>query len=117
MPTKGTDPASSVEEAMSQVTTRIDEEAIRAKAYELWQLRGCPEGDPGDDWVRAERLLLEEAAEREQRGGGVMSAANVVLDDEATLPSGMPVPNLQVPEETAGKAPAKAPKRRGNRRR
>jgi hypothetical protein len=100
---------------MSQVTTHIDEEAIRAKAYELWQLRGCPEGDPGDDWLRAERLLLEEAAERQHREMDAASSGPAEIarsyDDETTLPSGMPVPAPEAPD------PPKAAKRRGSRRR
>lgn len=56
----------------------IDEDAIRAKAYELWQLRGSPQGDAGEDWALAERLLRVEAT-----------------DSEVTLPMGMPVPELE----------------------
>ena len=31
---------------------------IAALAYELWQQRGCPEGSPDVDWLRAEAELL-----------------------------------------------------------
>ena len=107
---------------MSQATTHIDEEAIRAKAYELWQLRGCPDGDPGDDWLRAERLLLEEAAERTQREIEPApvtletGAAAALHDNDATLPSGMPVPTLDAPAESS-QARARGSNRRGSKRR
>jgi hypothetical protein len=31
--------------------------SVAARAYELWQLRGCPEGSPEVDWYEAEREL------------------------------------------------------------
>ncbi len=31
----------------------IDEARIRAKAYEPWQARGCPEGSGDQDWIEA----------------------------------------------------------------
>jgi hypothetical protein len=34
-----------------------DEHLIQHKAYELWQLRGCPAGNPEHDWFEALRLL------------------------------------------------------------
>jgi hypothetical protein len=41
----------------------LDEEAIRAKAHQLWLDRGCPPGEADQDWFEAERLLRAEAAE------------------------------------------------------
>ncbi|GEM_PF-1114660 len=43
-----------------QQQIHIDEARIRAKAYELWQARGCPEGSGDRDWIEAERLLRAE---------------------------------------------------------
>jgi hypothetical protein len=109
---------------MSQVTVDIDEDAIRAKAYELWQLRGCPEGGAEDDWERAERLLREEAAERKQtrshpRSDPEVPEPFVAGDDETTLPTGMPAPVLpEVAVESEPKPSTKrSAKRRSNRRR
>jgi hypothetical protein len=34
-----------------------DEQLIQRKAYELWQLRGCPAGNPEHDWFEALRQL------------------------------------------------------------
>lgn len=31
---------------------------IAARAYELWKLRGCPEGSPDVDWHQAENEIL-----------------------------------------------------------
>lgn len=30
---------------------------IAARAHELWQARGCPEGSPGEDWFQAVKEL------------------------------------------------------------
>jgi hypothetical protein len=36
-------------------TTRDD--AVAKLAYQLWLDRGCPEGSPEEDWLRAEQVL------------------------------------------------------------
>jgi hypothetical protein len=36
---------------------QIDEQAVRAKAHQLWIERGCPEGSAEQDWYAAQRLL------------------------------------------------------------
>ena len=33
------------------------ESLVRARAYELWQARGCPIGSGEEDWFRAEEEL------------------------------------------------------------
>lgn len=35
----------------------IREEAISKRAYQLWLERGCPEGSPEEDWLKAESEL------------------------------------------------------------
>ena len=42
----------------------IDQNAIRRRAYERWQQRGCPMGTADGDWLDAERELLGEQATR-----------------------------------------------------
>lgn len=37
-------------------------EAIRRKAYELWEMRGQPQGSPEVDWLAAELLMRAEGA-------------------------------------------------------
>ena len=37
-------------------------EAIRRKAYELWEMRGRPDGSPEVDWLAAELLMRDEGA-------------------------------------------------------
>jgi hypothetical protein len=32
-----------------------DHEQIASLAYQLWEQRGCPEGSPDEDWIRAEQ--------------------------------------------------------------
>jgi hypothetical protein len=36
-----------------------DENAVATRAFELWRERGCPEGSPEIDWLRAERELRD----------------------------------------------------------
>ena len=36
--------------------------AIAARAYELWQRRGCPQDSAEQDWIEAEAQLRREAA-------------------------------------------------------
>ena len=43
---------------------------LARRAYELWQARGCPEGDPMRDWFEAERLLVVERDAAATRADG-----------------------------------------------
>ena len=38
-----------------------DQEAIAARAYQLWLDRGCPDGTDQEDWYRAEQELRDAA--------------------------------------------------------
>lgn len=40
------------------------EAAIRARAYEIWERRGRPEGAGHDDWLQAEREIMAEHGKR-----------------------------------------------------
>lgn len=40
------------------------EAAIRARAYEIWERRGRPEGAGHDDWLQAEREIMSERDKR-----------------------------------------------------
>jgi hypothetical protein len=46
--------------------TNIDQHAIRTRAHELWQERGCPLGSADADWLRAEQELRAAAAARSE---------------------------------------------------
>ena len=46
---------------MEQSPGKLDEDAIRAKAYELWLEHGCPPGSAEADWLEAERLLAAQS--------------------------------------------------------
>ena len=35
---------------------------IAELAYQLWVKRGCPDGSPDEDWLRAEEELLHQRA-------------------------------------------------------
>jgi hypothetical protein len=39
----------------------IDNEAIRHRAYLIWQAEGCPEGRDHEHWLQAQRELCDEA--------------------------------------------------------
>ena len=39
---------------------------IAAKAFELWQAQGCPQGSADRDWLEAEAELQLQAASRER---------------------------------------------------
>ncbi|MBK6849535.1 MAG: DUF2934 domain-containing protein [Proteobacteria bacterium] len=42
----------------------LDQEAIRERAYQLWLDRGQSHGSSLEDWVEAERLLLQQGWRR-----------------------------------------------------
>jgi hypothetical protein len=50
-------PVTSDPDARPDPTETVDETAISARAYQLWQERGCPIGSPEADWFRAEGEL------------------------------------------------------------
>jgi len=41
-----------------EILSAFTHEEISARAYELWQERGCPEGSPEVDWFAAEKEIL-----------------------------------------------------------
>ncbi len=43
--------------ADSSVVGPLEHDDIAKLAYTYWQARGCPEGSPEEDWLRAERDL------------------------------------------------------------
>jgi hypothetical protein len=54
----------------------IDGEAIKRKAYELWEKRGRPLGSPEVDWIEAEMLLRGTAGV----DAGTTSVVNGIAD-------------------------------------
>ena len=47
----------------TQSSKHVTDQMICERAYQIWQLRGCPEGDGSTDWEIAKQQL-----ERESRG-------------------------------------------------
>jgi hypothetical protein len=39
---------------------------IAALAYKLWQMRGCPEGSPDEDWAHAAQQLRDRKESHQQ---------------------------------------------------
>ena len=44
------------------VAVAIDTQAVRRRAHQRWLDRGCPAGNPEQDWLEAERELRAESA-------------------------------------------------------
>jgi hypothetical protein len=55
-----------------------DEQLIQRKAYELWQLRGCPAGNPEHDWFEAVQQLRTAAHKPEQDVASVRADARAL---------------------------------------
>jgi hypothetical protein len=49
-------------EASEDAAPGLTNERVAAVAYQLWGLRGSPQGSPEDDWFEAERQLSQEIA-------------------------------------------------------
>jgi hypothetical protein len=54
----------------------IPKDEIARRAYEIWQNRGCPPGDGGQDWQKAEAELI---AARIGRNGSTQSRLRSLL--------------------------------------
>ncbi len=50
----------------NQAILGVTDDLIAKRAYELWQARGCPQGDGSDDWQLAKRQLLAETRRRQR---------------------------------------------------
>ena len=80
-----------------------DEHLIQRKAYELWQLRGCPAGNPERDWFEAVRLLTTAAQPKPEpqtdvasvRADAVALATQVQHAPAAAQPAAAPRDKLQ----------------------
>ncbi len=44
---------------LNSLLSALEHERIAALAYLYWRERGCPEGSPDDDWLRAEQHIRE----------------------------------------------------------
>lgn len=58
------------------MTTQPDREAIRQRAYQIWERRGRPGGSPEQDWYEAERELLAEEQESDDSASSVSQAVD-----------------------------------------
>jgi hypothetical protein len=55
---------------MKTAQCEVPQEDIARRAYEIWQARGCPDGDGSQDWQAAEAELI---AARVRRNGSTQS--------------------------------------------
>ncbi|MGD0302210.1 MAG: DUF2934 domain-containing protein [Bryobacteraceae bacterium] len=44
---------------LNALLAALEHERIEALAYSFWQERGCPEGSPDEDWLRAEQHIRQ----------------------------------------------------------
>jgi hypothetical protein len=71
---------------MEQHAGYIDESLVRAKAYELWLQRGCPQGSSEDDWYQAEQLLRTEP-QAPSVAAKEPASTGLVLEQDASTPT------------------------------
>ena len=50
----------------NQMELGVTDDTIAKRAYKLWEDRGRPQGDGGDDWQLAKCQLLAEARRRQR---------------------------------------------------
>ena len=62
---------------MADNKTQPDEQLIQRKAYELWELRGCPAGNPERDWFEAVRLLTTAAQSKPEKAAPTVPQTDV----------------------------------------
>ena len=92
------------------MSNSINEAAIRQKAYELWQARGCPEGTSDEDWYAAIEALQQAKEEGVQQTVTPEETPPVEEAKEAVAPAEIPPAVQETPPPPvvrAGKAPAK----------
>jgi hypothetical protein len=59
---------------MNTVEPFVPEEEIARRAYELWQSRGCPQGDGSEDWQAAKaELIARKFSRNSPTGRGFLS--------------------------------------------
>jgi hypothetical protein len=84
---------------------------IAARAYELWERRGRPEGSPDLDWAMAEKEISAEANDPEQP-----KAALAALQQEAAKFVTSASDKGPIPSTTENTLPAGTPNRSRPRR-
>jgi len=63
----------------------LDPEAVRERAYALWDARGRPEGSPDADWYEAEAQLQNELSVAGSPAGPLAGRARRALDSESDV--------------------------------
>lgn len=89
------------------VNRSITNEAIAARAYELWQLRGCPIGSAEIDWLEAEQELQSRTGvpkrprDSEKRPTASVGATEDQVNSTRTVPERVDKHGSKI-EEAAG---------------
>jgi hypothetical protein len=86
----------------------LDRSAVAARAYELWQRRGCPIGSDQEDWLQAEQELENRTAAtaipllakdaRFKRSSSRTGWFSVCIGNPFALLAGMKQISLTIPE-------------------
>jgi hypothetical protein len=49
----------------------FNDEEVRQLAYSNWEARGCPDGSPEDDWIRATNELRNRVLPAQSKTAGI----------------------------------------------
>jgi hypothetical protein len=71
------------ESALAEIFESEKRQRIAALAYEFWQARGCPDGTPDEDWLRAEREIAGSKRIDEDEVGSRDSAERSIDAEQA----------------------------------
>ena len=71
---------------LEEISEPDESRQIAARAYELWQARGCPDGTPDEDWFRAEREIAGSKRIDEKEDGSRDFAEPLMDAEEADSP-------------------------------
>jgi hypothetical protein len=89
-----------------QSAIAVDPGLVRAKAYELWQSLGCPDGAAEQTWLEAERQLLAARADVARESVAATSAAKPV-ELESSPTASRPASDSVVPPSNRTNSKAK----------
>lgn len=96
-----------------QSAIAVDPGLVRAKAYELWQSLGCPDGAAERTWLEAERQLLAARADLVRESSAQANIAATPAELGSSPSSSRPASDSVVPPSSRNNS---KPKKRSARR-
>ncbi|WP_037471526.1 DUF2934 domain-containing protein [Sphingobium sp. DC-2] len=61
-------------------------EAVKARAYRIWEEEGCPPGRDEDHWLRAEQAIAEETAPADSSAAGAVPEGGSAASPQKAAP-------------------------------